>query len=115
MKDIIKYYSDNICVDNDGAVKLQVGVEIRRPRYNQKNVLAEAKIAYAGLIISDILIIKGNNDALLIEFPSKEIVVNKKTKTVASVFPGVPELSKQFNKIISDAYHTFCYEEKYAA
>ena len=48
---------------------------------------------------------------LSVVFPSKDITVNNHTKTVATVFPGVPELSKQFNKAILDAYSTFLYEE----
>ena len=74
-------------------------------------VKAFVRLDYGGLIVDDITIVEKRNK-LMVEFPSKNAVINKQTKHMSTVFPGIPELSKQLNKVILNAYKVSYYESK---
>ena len=97
-------------VSEDGKVSIPYTVSIRL--VHSKSLKAVAKIEYAGVIINDIYIID-KFGRISIRFPYK-IFEDKKTgqskrATVAS--PSIPNISREFNQAIVEAYSEACEKE----
>lgn len=106
-----KYYNDFIFLDEEGINKIPINVQVRKIKKTSTNLKAIIRLDYGGLIVDDIAIVERGN-RLMVEFPSRNTVINKQTKHISTVFPGIPELSKQLNKVILNAYKVSYYESK---
>ena len=95
------YFVTKIFLDENFSIPLEI-----ETFYNETgNQKAVVKLIYAGMVINDVYVIqKGRHGTLSVVFPQKTLGKANNTKMVSTVFPGVPNLSKQFNNAILSAY-----------
>lgn len=103
--------NDLVQTDEEGNYYLPYKVSIRL--VNGRSLKAVAKVEYANIVIADIWILE-RYGRTSIQFPSKEFGEKDSKKRIISIaFPSVPELSKELNRGIMQAYKDKC-EEEYA-
>jgi len=101
--------TDLIQTDEDGNSYIPYKVDIRL--VNARSLRAIAKVEYAHTVIADISIIE-HYGRISIQFPSKEFTTRDGEKKFTSVaFPSKPEVSRELNRGIMQAYKDKCQEE----
>lgn len=103
--------NDLIEIDENGDQYIPYNVSIRL--VNGRSLRAVAKVEFANIVIADIGIFE-HYGRISIQFPSKEFDdKNGRRRFISVAFPNKPELSRELNRGIKQAYKEKC-EEDYA-
>ena len=112
MKQSIAINDPSITVDQNGTTNIEVDVQVRI--LNKRSLKAVVKLTYAGIVINDIKILE-RRGKIDIVFPQKPFVYNGIERQISVAFPGVSNLSSQFNHVILKAYGEAALENQNSA